>query len=644
MKLLGNNFDVVNDVIRTKGKTPTMIPFPDGSEHPIHINVLIASDLSCVRHCEKMLNSGMCGCAATALRVVPAKPVNIDELKKHTRRCFRPNLKQRTTLRHAIQRDGSIVPCFATGCNFGSSDNPNLEYTLATQHEARLLADTSKKGVAAHTKWRLDHAHSHYNVAPLKAGEGTFDVDMATQQYLCNLHGPRLNLPKHAPWSHGILRNASDDGAVAISEALKLMKHPLDCRKKDAGRVKQEKWFTGERYGTFVKGGRGSPGGPKAMAQIVMCLATDLMQHRDRIDPSAPMARPAPSAPSRGSGKGGTASRFQGFTAAPPAASTSAPSQPAVFTPEQLRVQAKARTEEGRAARLHLLASPSAPGRQPTVMERNCDADDLLLIRRHYGVFSQLLINALLVWDAAFCLFWVQDEAIGWRCAHPIAVKHALALCGAAIDLQEMGERVSLQQCKSWYTHLWIYQMTDHILATGEPLSISDLELLNGLLKRTAKSNATTRIELSEEAQAARAEAEAEAAAAEAEEEEEGGEEEDEVEHVVVQRNKPYSSTMSWQVITFLVLQQEHRKDADAIKFRTAERLFGEQSPGRSSLPKKQKFEEPKPAVLFAKGLETYSASGGRVDITQVEPRADSCIKAFCRLLRFAEAQAAAHA
>ena len=632
LKLLGDNHAIVNQVIRTKGKTPFAIPFPNGEVHMVRVNCVVVSDLSCLRHCEKQLNSGMCGCAATALRVVPKKPSNHDELRAHTRRCFRPSLKQRTTLRHARQLDGSIVPCFASGCTFGHSDNPELELTVALQHEARLLADQTKKGIAAHTKWRLEHGHAHYNTQPHSAGEGTFDVDLSSQQYLCNLHGPLLNLPKHSPWSHGILRNASDDGCTSISETLKLMKHPLDCRKKDAGRVKQEKWFTGERYQTFVKGGRGSPGGPKAIAQIVMCLATDLVKHRDRVDPSAPMA--GPPKVSRGAGKGGVASRFIGFDA--PTTSSAPVSQPAIPTHAELTAQARARTEQGRIARIQLHTAASAPARQPTALELACDDDDLALIRRHYGSFAQLVINALLVWDGAFALFWVQSERIGWRCPAAVSVKHALDLCRASIDLHEISERVSLQQCKSWYNHLWEYCMIDHILLTGEPLSISDLELLNGLLKRTAKSNATTRIELSDQAKEARAEAEAAAAA---EDDADEGEEGDE-EQVVVSR-KPYASTMSWQVITFLVLQQQHRKDDDAIKFRTAERLFGEHGSGRSSLPKKQKMVEPTTAVLFAKALETYSSSAGKVDVTAVEPRADTCVKAFCRLLKFAEAQAA---
>ena len=334
----------------------------------------------------------------------------------------------------------------------------------------------------------------------------------------------------------------------------------------------------------------------------------------------------------------GTASRFTGFTAAPKVSAPAA--QPARnLTEDELRVQAKARTEDGRTARIKLLGAPALASRRPTQLELACDAEDLALIRRHYGVFAQILINALLIWDAAFNLFWIQTEHIGWRCAQVVSVKHALELCCASIDIMELGERVALQQCKSWYTHLWMYQMVDHILATGEPLSISDLELLNGLLKRTAKSNATTRIELSEAAREARAEAEAAAAAAEAED---GESTDDEVEHVEIQRNKPYSSTMSWQVITFLVLQQQHRKESDAIKFRTAERLFGEEGSGRSSLPKKQKLEEAKPAVLFARAHEIYVSTGGKVDSTNVEPRTDTCIKAFCRLLRFAEASAVA--
>ena len=69
----------------------------------------------------------------------------------------------------------------------------------------------------------------------------------------------------------------SDEGRDAISADLKFFKHPLDCRRKEKGQEKREKWFTGERFVSLCDGSRGSPGDPKAFARILLTLADELL-------------------------------------------------------------------------------------------------------------------------------------------------------------------------------------------------------------------------------------------------------------------------------------------------------------------------------------------------------------------------------
>eukprot|EP00965_Chrysotila_dentata_P138651 4586127-Pleurochrysis_carterae.AAC.1 len=64
------------------------------------------------------------------------------------------------------------------------------------------------------------------------------------------------------------MNNASDDARAAISEQLAEWKHPLDCRRKDNNRVRENKWFRGDRWSTFCAGERGSPGAPIAIATL----------------------------------------------------------------------------------------------------------------------------------------------------------------------------------------------------------------------------------------------------------------------------------------------------------------------------------------------------------------------------------------
>ena len=91
------------------------------------------------------------------------------------------------------------------------------------------------------------------------------------------LHLAELGIPK-TPWKHGILNNASDDARDRIDEKLRGWKHPLDCRRKDDNRSRAQNWFTGEAWASFCAGQRGSQGGPKTIAEIVLVIADDMQQ------------------------------------------------------------------------------------------------------------------------------------------------------------------------------------------------------------------------------------------------------------------------------------------------------------------------------------------------------------------------------
>ena len=72
-----------------------------------------------------------------------------------------------------------------------------------------------------------------------------------------------------------------------ISAKLEEFKHPLDCRRKDNGRLRQDKWFTGAAWRTFVTGERGSPGtpgGPMAIAELVLTMAEDMQNNSVQVN------------------------------------------------------------------------------------------------------------------------------------------------------------------------------------------------------------------------------------------------------------------------------------------------------------------------------------------------------------------------
>ena len=120
----------------------------------------------------------------------------------------------------------------------------------------------------------MKHALAHFSIQPGQYGRPMLEYDL--NDFLLDLlHLAELGVPK-TPWKHGILNNASDDARELISERLKDWKHPLDCRRKDDNRCRAGKWFTGEAWASFCAGHRGSPGGPRAIAEIVKIIADDM--------------------------------------------------------------------------------------------------------------------------------------------------------------------------------------------------------------------------------------------------------------------------------------------------------------------------------------------------------------------------------
>ena len=125
IKLLGFNREVINRIITSAAHHPIFVPMPDDETLPVRIKVWNVADLSCVRHCEHMLGSGMCCCPPLALRRVPLKPNDIDEMKSLCVECVGPALPVRQALGHR-KHNGRVLACPA--CDFGHGEDPEQEY------------------------------------------------------------------------------------------------------------------------------------------------------------------------------------------------------------------------------------------------------------------------------------------------------------------------------------------------------------------------------------------------------------------------------------------------------------------------------------------------------------------------------------
>merc|ERR1711871_587007 len=114
----------------------------------------------------------------------------------------------------------------------------------------------------------MEHADGHFNVQPGEYGEPMLHHDM-DDQLLDALHVAELNLPK-VIFKYTLLENASDDARDAIGAQLQAWDHPIDTRRKESGRDGKQKWFTGAKFVSLCNGDGRSPGGPVALATLIL--------------------------------------------------------------------------------------------------------------------------------------------------------------------------------------------------------------------------------------------------------------------------------------------------------------------------------------------------------------------------------------
>ena len=75
-------------------------------------------DVSALRHCEHVANSGWCACSREkALREVPAKPETVEGMYEQLRECHSPSVDERFILSHTPLPGKDVArPCTAHGC------------------------------------------------------------------------------------------------------------------------------------------------------------------------------------------------------------------------------------------------------------------------------------------------------------------------------------------------------------------------------------------------------------------------------------------------------------------------------------------------------------------------------------------------
>lgn len=469
---------------------------------------------------------------------------------------------------------------------------------------------TTKAGKAAYSKWRMEHAHQHFNIQPGKYGRPMFEHHL-DDQILDSLHYAELGLPK-TPWKYGILHNCSDDARQQISDKLAEWKHPLDCRRKDDGRSRAQKWFTGEKWATFCAGERGSPGGPIAIATLVLLVAEDMQRngmHGDGTEaeggeiaavPSASAASAGQSAGrgrGRGSGRagqgGGGRRAGRGRTAFMNRASEGLTSTNAAADDVDV---------------LQSLA-PAQLQLSPSAMELQADTEDLAIVRELYGSRAQTLINALLAFDAYFQWYYPMKQSIPFLAPISQREERALSNCRSAIDMHEMFERVSVRNHGSFLPHGAIFKVSRDILRVADvhAVNISPLELLNGETTRTADAGGSRRLTIKDAGETRRPMRGTH----------EGPEQ--------LVRTKGYSTTMAISTLKKLMVGRYLRRGDGIIatpESRRKERLFGETGTGRGT------------RLLANVKLE-------RLRGPDYSPRLDTCLKAFVRLISDAASEEA---
>ena len=503
-RLFGPNLSAINTIIKDAAEdrcTPCLCP--DGETRDILVDPYFTDDVSALRHGEHLACSGWCGCTRfAALRQVPIdlKPTTVSEMRKLVSgdgRCRELSCLEREILSHNPVEGESIPrPCIAKGCTF--AHNPSKaakEYADMLAKEAELAADTSKKGRTKFTQCRMQHAWkgpvNHLNVQPGLYGKPMLRHHMR-KQILDGLHLAQLGAPKTS-WKHGIKNNASDDAREEMSMQLKAWKHGLDMRRKDDGMCREQKWFTGEKWASFCAGKDGSPGGPIAIATLVMIIADDLtlrgVDHGagERVETTV-----ATTAGGRGSGRGARGGAAMGrgrgrasFAAKQAVRSVAAVAMDPALPPDPTLLQAE------RARLQH----------KPTAVELAANQKSLAVLRKMYGSRAQTIINILISFDAFFAWYYPFMKSVPYLCDIPSREQRALDNCRKAIDMQEAFERISHHNHGSYLPHGAVFKVTRDILEVGEVRAhdLSALELQNAESKRVYETGGARRQEFTTE-------------------------------------------------------------------------------------------------------------------------------------------------
>ena len=247
--------------------------------------------------------------------------------------------------------------------------------------------------------------------------------------------------------------------------------------------------------------------------------------------------------------------------------------------------------------------------RTPTRLEREADPADLALIREQFGSRAQTLINILLSWDGFLNWYFPLKDSVPFMCPLPLREERALSNMQLAVDMFEIYERVTIRNSKSFMPHAAVFKMTQDILIVGDiwAVDLSPLELLNAVLKRVAEESGSRHIEycnVEEQRKPLRSGAEGPAR--------------------LVSTSR-MSNTMAVSTMNHILMQNTLRR-----------------GDGEFRVPDSRRTER-----LLQTGRTKHLSAGLKQEKVGVEeiynPRKDSCVKAFARLLR-SEAAAATEA
>ena len=136
---------------------------------------------------------------------------------------------------------------------------------------------------------------------------------------------------------------------------------------------------------------------------------------------------------------------------------------------------------------------------RPTALELAANPADLAVIRDLFGSRAQTIINALLAFDGFFTWYFNLKESIDHDAPLSVREAHALKNCRAAINMHEIYERCSIRKHGSFMPHGAIFKTTRDILSVGDiwRYCTSALELQNAETKRVAKSGGSCRQKMS---------------------------------------------------------------------------------------------------------------------------------------------------